>query len=235
MNGDYGYENEEIKAPTEQQIRKKKIVKKAAKKRRRSSFAFTQILAVLIVFLAFYLAISLFIAGSIYYSFNSTAKNTEIYSLNVLYDETVVYKADATTVNNEYGLYIPFEQLSAIANIGLAGDGDEVTMFLIGSDNRIECTKNSSLVVINDNPVRISAPILYENGDYLIPVLLIENYVNGIDVVYDDEKMVCQVINDVGKSDIELTLHLPVEMEKADFPDSYKDYIYDVSGTDPNN
>ena len=76
MNGDYGYENEEIKAPTEQQIRKKKIVKKAAKKRRRSSFAFTQILAVLIVFLAFYLAISLFIAGSIYYSFNSTAKNT---------------------------------------------------------------------------------------------------------------------------------------------------------------
>lgn len=235
MNGDYGYENEEIKAPTEQQLRKKKIVKKAAKKRRRSSFAFTQILAVLIVFLAFYLAISLFIAGSIYYSFNSTAKNTEIYSLNVLYDETVVYKADATTVNNEYGLYIPFEQLSAIANIGLAGDGDEVTMFLIGSDNRIECTKNSSLVVINDNPVRISAPILYENGDYLIPVLLIENYVNGIDVVYDDEKMVCQVINDVGKSDIELTLHLPVEMEKADFPDSYKDYIYDVSGTDPNN
>ena len=235
MNGDYGYENEEIKAPTEQQIRKKKIVKKAAKKRRRSSFAFTQILAVLIVFLAFYFAISLFIAGSIYYSFNSTAKNTEIYSLNVLYDETVVYKADATTVNNEYGLYIPFEQLSAIANIGLAGDGDEVTMFLIGSDNRIECTKNSSLVVINDNPVRISAPILYESGDYLIPVLLIENYVNGIDVVYDDEKMVCQVINDVGKSDIELTLHLPVEMEKADFPDSYKDYIYDVSGTGPNN
>ncbi len=233
MNDEYEHSEERVFEP-EQQPRKKpqgnkKIVKKAAKKRKRSSFAFTQILAVLIVFLAFYLAISLFIAGSIYYSFNSTAKNTDIYSLNVIYDETVVFKSGAQNVNNEYGLYIPFEYLANIANIGLAGDGDEVTLFLIGTDNRIECTKNSSLIVINDNPVRISAPILYENGDYLIPIVLIENYFNGIDVAYDDEEMICQVINDIGKSDIELTLHLPEEMQKADFPDSYKDYIYDTS------
>lgn len=230
MNGDYGQENQPKQRQTRPQNGNKKIVKKAAKKRRRSSFSFTAFLAVFIVFLAFYLAISLFIAGSIYYSFNSTAKNTEIYSLNVIYDETVVFKAGASTVNNEYGLYIPFESLSSIANIGLAGDGDDVTMFIIGSDNRIQCTKNSSLVVINDNPVRISAPVLYENGDYLIPVLLVENYINGIDVIYDDEEMICKVVNDIGKSDIELTLHLPEEMKKADFPDSYKDYIYEVSG-----
>lgn len=230
MNGDYRQDNQPKQRQTRPQNGNKKIVKKAAKKRRRSSFSFTAFLAVFIVFLAFYLAISLFIAGSIYYSFNSTAKNTEIYSLNVIYDETVVFKAGASTVNNEYGLYIPFESLSSIANIGLAGDGDDVTMFIIGSDNRIQCTKNSSLVVINDNPVRISAPVLYENGDYLIPVLLVENYINGIDVIYDDEEMICKVVNDIGKSDIELTLHLPEEMKKADFPDSYKDYIYDVSG-----
>ena len=207
------------------------IVKKAAKKRRRRSSAASSILAVLIVFLAFYLVISLFIAGLILYSFNSTAENTEIYSLNVIYDETVVYKADAQTVNNEYGLYVPFSYLSDIANIGLAGDGDDVTLFLIGTDNRIECTKNSSLIVINDNPIRISAPVLYENSDYLIPIVLIENYINGIDVNYDDEKMICQVINDIGKSDIELKLHLPEDMEAAYFPDSYKDYMYDTSGT----
>jgi hypothetical protein len=228
MNGDQTHENQPIQQSANAQSGNRKIVKKAVKKRR-SRFDFTKLLAVFIVFLAFYLAITLFIAGSIYYSFTSTAKNTEIYSLNVIYDETVVFKASASTVNNEYGLYIPFDSLASIANIGLAGDGDDVTIFLIGSDNRIECTKNSSLIVINDNPVRISSPILYENGDYLIPVLLVENYINGIDVVYDDEKMVCQVINDIGKSDIELTLHLPEDMKKADFPDSYKDYIYDTS------
>ncbi len=211
------------------------IVKKAAKKRRRSSGAFTQILAVLILFLAFYLIITLFIAGLIYYSFNTTAKNTEIYSLNVVYDETTLHKMAAEDANNEYGLYIPFSYLSEIGAFGLAGDGDEVTLFLIGTDNRIECTKNSSLIVINDNPIRISAPILYENGEYLIPVMLLENYVNGINITYDDEKMTCSVSSDAGKTDIALKLLLPESIKSAYFPESYKYYgdIPDTENTQP--
>ncbi len=199
-------------------------VKKAAKKRRRSAGGGTQILAVFIVFLAFYLVITLFIAGLIFYSFNSTAKNTEIYSLNVVYDETVLHKTSAENANNEYGLYIPFSYLSEIASFGIAGDGDDVTLFIIGTDNRIECTKNSSLIIINDNPIRISAPILYEDGEYLIPVMLIENYVNGISVSYDNEKMICQVASDVGKTKVSLKLLLPESVQAAYFPDSYKYY-----------
>ncbi|MBQ8895695.1 MAG: hypothetical protein IKM32_03010 [Clostridia bacterium] len=210
------------------------IVKKAAKKRRRRKNKFAQAMAVLIVFLAFYLLISLFIAGLIYYSFNSTAKNTEIYSLNVVYDETVLHKTEAQEANNEYGLYVPFSYLSEIGAFGLAGDGEDVTLFLIGTDNRIECKKNSSLVVINDNPIRISAPVLYENGDYLIPIVLIENYINGIDVSYDDEKMICKVSSDIGKADVELKLLLPEDMEGAYFPDEYKYYGDPNASTAPN-
>lgn len=200
------------------------IVKKAAKKRRRRAGFASQLLAVFIVFLAFYLVITLFIAGLIFYSFNSTAKNTEIYSLNVVYDETVLHKTTAENANNEYGLYIPFSYLSEIASFGIAGDGDDVTLFIIGTDNRIECTKNSSLIIINENPIRISAPILYEDGEYLIPVMLIENYVNGISVTYDDEKMICSVATDVGKTKISLKLLLPESVQAAYFPDSYKYY-----------
>lgn len=207
------------------------IVKKSAKKRRRSKGVFSQVMAVFIVFLAFYLAISLFIAVSIYYSFNSTAQNTKIYSLNVVYDETVLYKMEAQEANNEYGLYLPFSYLAEIGAFGLAGDGEDVTLFLIGTDNRIECTKNSSLIVINDNPIRISAPVLYENGEYLIPIVMIENYINGIDVTYDDEKMVCSISSDIGKSDVTLKLLLPEDMEGAYFPDSYK-YYGDIPGSD---
>ena len=210
------------------------IVKKAAKKRRRRRNKFAQIMAVLIVFLAFYLAISLFIALSIYYSFNTTAKNTEIYSLNVVYDETVLYKMEAQEANNEYGLYIPFSYLSEIGAFGIAGDGEDVTLFLIGTDNRIECTKNSSLVVINDNPIRISAPILYQENEYLIPIVLVENYINGIDVLYDDEKMVCSVSSDLGKADVELKLLLPEDMNGAYFPDEYK-YYGDPNASDAPN
>lgn len=209
---------------TAQKKPKHPIVKKSAQKRRRRAGAASQILAVFIVFLAFYLVITLFIAGLIFYSFNSTAKNTEIYSLNVVYDETILHKTSAENANNEYGLYIPFSYLSEIASFGIAGDGDDVTLFIIGTDNRIECTKNSSLIIINENPIRISAPILYENGEYLIPVMLLENYVNGISVTYDDEKMICRVATDVGKTKVSLKLLLPESVQAAYFPDSYKYY-----------
>lgn len=194
---------------------------------------FTQALAYFIVFLAFYIVISLFVAGLIIYSFNDTAKNTEIYSISVIYGNKTLHRLDAKTANNEYGLYVPFSYLTEISSFGLAGSGDDATLFIIGTDNRIECRKNSSLIVINDNPVRISAPILYNNGEYLIPVVLLENYINGIDVAYDDKKMVCSVSSDIGKTDVALKLLLPDEMKKSYFPDSYK-YYTDVSGTSGN-
>ncbi len=212
--------------------RREQIVKKAAKKRRRSKSSFTQILAVLIVFLAFYLVITLFVGGLILYSFNSTAKNTEIYSLNVVNNDKVLHKIAAKEANNEYGLYLPFSYLSEIASFGLAGDGEDVTIFVIGTENRIECTRNSSLIIINENPVRISSPILYEDGEYLIPISLLENYVTGLSVTYDETKMICSVAPKEGKPKVSLTLLLPEDMEQAYFPDSYK-YYGELPGTTP--
>ncbi len=203
------------------------------KKRKRRASTVSSVLAVLIVFLAFYTAISLFVAGLVVYSFYDTAENTEIYSINVLYDERKLYSIDAETANNEFGLYIPFDYLAEIGSFGLAGDGENVTLFIIGTENRIECTKNSSLIIINDNPLRISAPILYEDDQYLIPVMLLENYINGIDVTYDTEKMVCSVSSGVSKSDVTLKLLLPEDMDAAYFPDSYKYYTYEESSDEP--
>ncbi len=193
--------------------------KKPVKKKKKSGNG-AQIMAVLIVLLAFYLVFSLFIAGLIFYSFNETADNTEIYSLNVVYDERILHKMDAETANTDYGLYIPFEYLSEIASFGLAGDGDVATLFIMGTDNRIECTKNSSLIIINGNPVRISSPILFENNDYLIPITLIESFVTGIDVTYNEEKMICSVSSDLGKSNVSLKLKLP---EPHPYPDYFTD------------
>ncbi len=195
-------------------------------KRKKNTGRASQILAVLVVLLAFYLVISLFVAGLILYSFYDTADNTEIYSLNIIYGEKKIFSMDAEDANNEYGLYVPFSQLAEIGAFGLAGDGDEFAVFIIGTDNRIEGTVNSSLVVINDNPVRISSPIVYdsENNEYMIPIVLIENYINGIDVTYDDEQMICKVSSDNLKTDVSLKLLLPQGMPNAYFPDSFKYY-----------
>ncbi len=205
------------KKHTSDKALKAKKAKPVKKKRNGESGGFTQILAILIVFLAFYLAFSLFVAGLILYSFNDTVENTEIYSLNVIYDERTLHKIDAETANTEFGLYIPFDYLAEIGSFGLAGDGNEAILYLIGTDNRIECNKNSSLVTINGNPVRIAAPILYRDGEYLIPVVLIENYINGIDVTYDSEKMICKVSADLGKSDVALKLRLPEALDQPDY------------------
>lgn len=194
------------------------------KKRRKSSGSSSQFFAVLIVFLAVYIVLSLFVAGLIYYSFNNTSDSSEIYSVSIIYDEKELYEIDAQDANNEYGLYVPFSYLSEIASFGLAGDGENVTLFLIGTENRIECQKNSSLIVINGNPIRISAPLLYEEGEYLIPVSMLEKYINGIDITYDNEEMICNISSDIGKSDIALKLLLPDGMKNAYFPESYKYY-----------
>ena len=165
-------------------------------------------------------------AGFIYYSFNQTAKNTEIYSLRVVNDERTLHTVTAETANNEYGLYIPFSYLSEIGSFGLAGNGDDISLFIIGTDNRIKCRINSSLIEINGNPVRISAPIMQResDGEYIIPVVLLENYINGIDVTYNDENMICYVQADPNNTGVALTLLLPQPMDKSYFPESYKTY-----------
>ncbi len=222
INNGEQLENEASKArpkkkPSSAKASKAKKAKPIKKIRDGEGGRFTQILAILIVFLAFYLAFSLFVAGLILYSFNDTVENTEIYSLNVIYDERTLHKINAETANTEFGLYIPFDYLAEIGSFGLAGDGNDAILYLIGTDNRIECNKNSSLVTINGNPVRIAAPILYRDGEYLIPVVLIENYINGIDVTYDDEKMICMVSSDLGKSDVALKLRLPEALDQPDY------------------
>lgn len=206
----------------------KQQMQQAAKKRKRRTSA-SSVIAVLIVFLTFYLVLTLLTAGLILYSFHNTAESDDIYGINIIYDETKLHSMEAADANNEYGLYIPFEYLAEIGSFGLAGNGDDVTLFIIGTDNRIKCTKNSSLVVINDNPVRISAPILYEEGEFLIPVMLIENYINGIDVTYNTETMMCNISSDLSKNDVALTLLLPEDMDEAYFPESYKYYNYNES------
>ncbi len=219
--------SEQTKKPNpKNRIAQKSAPQEVKSKRRHNSGKFTSLLAILIVFLGFYLGLCLFFGGLIVYSFYDTAENTEIYSLRVVYDERVLHKLSAEQANNEFGLYVPFSQLAEIGSFGIAGDGDEATLFIIGTDNRIQCTINSSLMIINDNPVRISAPLLYDDGEYLIPVVLLENYVNGLDIVYDDDKMICSIVSDDDRTDIELKLLLPEPLEIGNFRDEDKYYDY---------
>lgn len=156
------------------------------------------LLAILTVALVLYVVAVLIIAVFLWYSFGTTPKNTALYELELLESdgETRIKTYSVKQANNRYGLYIPYSDLAAPCSFGVAGDGEQVTLFLPGEDGEtgsIQCSRDSSLVRVNGSPVRLASPILFEGDDYLLPVSLLENYIIGLTVQYDDEEKVCAV------------------------------------------
>lgn len=209
-----------IRKPVQKKIKRK--VSTARKQR---------IVAVLILLLTLYLLISLSIGGLIYFSFDKEAKSDDIYALKLYQAETRKYSFESTIVNNAYGLYVPYKALSELCNLGIAGDDGTVIILLSPDGGTIECKNNSSLVYINDNAVRISAPVLFESDDYKIPIELIESYLIGVEVVYNEETMLCTVTAPEDSADITLKVQFPIEISTTYFPEDYKTFpeISDVS------
>lgn len=156
------------------------------------------LLAILTVALVLYVVVVLIIAVFLWYSFGTTPKNTALYELELLESdgETKIKSYSVDQANNRYGLYIPYSVLAGPCSFGVAGDGEQITLFLPGEDGEtgsIQCSRDSSLVRVNGSPVRLASPILFEGDDYLLPVSLLENYITGLTVRYDDEEKVCSV------------------------------------------
>lgn len=214
----------QVRKPVRKPVQKKLKRKISAAKKQR-------ITAVLILLLTLYLVISLLIGSLLYFSFDKESKSKDIYSLRLYYAETRKYSFESIEVNNTYGLYVPYKALSEICDLGIVGDNGTVIILLSPDGGTIECKNNSSLVYINENAVRISAPVLFEADDYKIPIELIESYMVGIDVAYDEEKMLCTITAPSDSILISLKVQLPTEILKTYFPDEYKVYpeVSDIS------
>lgn len=152
--------------------------------------------AILLVAAAIYVVIVLIIALFVWYSFGSLSENTTLYALRVMDSdgETRIASYSVEEANNRYGLYVPYSVLAPHCSFGVAGDSEQVTLYLPDagdSTGSILCNRDSSLIEINGSPVRLSAPILFDGNDYLLPVSLFEGYLSGLEITYDDEKQIC--------------------------------------------
>lgn len=177
--------------------------------------------AVLFLFLTLYLLISLLAAGFIYFSFEKESKSDDVYALQLNLVDKKMFSFEALDVNNIYGLYIPFEKLSTLCGLSIAGDSDNVIILLSKDGGTIKCTNNSSLVYINENAVRLSAPVLFETNDYMIPIDLVESYLIGVIVSYDQDKMLCTVSASADSDEITLKMQMPSETSKVYFPEDF--------------
>lgn len=173
------------------------------------------VLVIAVLSLVLYVILALLIAFFVWYSFSTPATGNTLYSLIAVDAETEksLFSYSAGRANNSYGLYLSYKDLANYCDFGVAGDDNQITLFFSEKDS-IVCYRNSSLLYVNGNTVRISAPVLFEDDDYLLPINLFESYLTGVTVTYDDAKKVCRVVipeNPVFR----LTMDRPEPMEKC--------------------
>ena len=192
------------------------------------------LLVIAVLSLILYVVLMLLIAFFVWYSFSTPGTGASLYSLTAVDAETekTLFSYTAARANNSYGLYLSYRDLAQYCDFGIAGDDSQVTLFLSEKDS-IVCYRNSSLLSVNGNTVRISAPVLFEEDDYLLPVSLFESYLTGVTVTYDTAKKVCHV--SIPENPVfRLTMDRPEAMEKCNDYDlrtvAGEDLSGDVSG-----
>ena len=194
--------------PAPKQVPKKKQKRSLSAGEKRGA---QMLLAILFVAAVIYVVLVLIIALFIWYSFGTLSETNTLYALRVLDSdgETRIASYSVEQANNRYGLYVPYSVLATHCDFGVAGDTERVTIYLPdagGSTGSILCNRDSSLVEINGNSVRLSSPVLFEGNDYLLPVSLFENYLSGLDISYDEENQLCVLTMPV-KPSFSLKLH----------------------------
>lgn len=198
--------------------RKAKAIQRKRARRERA-------IAVTAVMLAVYLGIVGIIAAYGILSFNSVAESSKVFSVEGYLGETKVFSVSAANANNSYGLYIPFSTLTKLCPMSIAGDKDAVAIILPETGDYIKCFSNSSSIWVNDAPCRLSAPVLFEESDYLIPVELL-GYINGITVTYGNDR-VCTIFRQSASHRLSASHSLPVGIDNIEFSPLYDtDYIY---------
>lgn len=201
------------------------------------------LLAILTVSAAVYLVLVVSIALFVWYSFSSTPKSETLYALHLLKGDGDDVKRMSTysvqQANNSYGLYLRYSDLAPLCGFGIAGDAEQITLFLPAETTdgagSILCSRNSSLVQINGTTVRLPAPILFEETDYLLPVSLFEGYLQGLHIEYDEKKQICRVTVPTNPVFL-LKLHKPEVAQPCDVsgisvPDNSSDPSGDTSST----
>lgn len=168
----------------------------------------------LIVFLTFYILISLIIAGFIFFSLKTQANALKVNRIDMVFDESRTVKIAGDTLVKDNIVYIPYEKLDLMCNFVLTGDSNKITLIISSGIDYVSFYRNSNLAFIGGSSYRISSPVLFEKDDYYIPLDFINNYMKGIAVEFDEKENVYQLIY-TGEN-ITFAGKFPSETEKID-------------------
>lgn len=186
--------------PEEEARRRRALAKR---KQKRETF-----FARLILCAAIYAAFCLAITGFVITRYRGSDVSSYAASL-VVADKKgdALYKIPASQADIHGVEYISASALSSLYKFTLAGDKNEVTLHFHNIDQSISLFKDSAVVEMNGEKVRLGAKIIFTN-DYYIPLELIENYFDGAIIERDTKKGVI-TLSQNEEVDFTLRLHLP--------------------------
>ena len=123
------------------------------------------------------------------YTGNSTASRKFTYQIGS--DDNVISQnvVRSDTLYRRGVLYLDITALAAYCNFTTTGDIRTLRFISGDGGNENVCfTVDSPIITVNEVPVRLSAPVLREEDDILVPVEFFERYTQGIDFSIDTEK-----------------------------------------------
>ena len=169
--------------PLTPQMEERKRRALALRRQKRETF-----FARLILCAAIYFAVCLIIAIFVFSLYRGSIVGDNAADIVVAdKDGKAVYELEADRANINGVEYISASALSSLYKFTLAGDKNEVTLHFHNLKQSISLFKDSAVVEMNGENIRLGAKIIFTN-DYYIPLELIENYFNGAIIERDGDK-----------------------------------------------
>lgn len=175
----------------------------ARRRQRRETF-----FARLIFGAAVYLAFLLVIAGFVFSLYRGSASGSGAADLVVAdADGKELARLPSSRADLNGVEYVSASALSAVYDFTLAGDKNEVTLHFHNIGQSLSLFRDSAVVEMNGEKIRLGARIIFTD-DYYIPLELIENYFNGAIIERDGGKGVTTLSQNI-EADFYLRLQLP--------------------------
>lgn len=199
------------------QRKRKEAHKFYMRKRRRN--AFRVFLGRFVIFLAMFALIFSSAVGVIllrYYSYEKPDGEI-LYQIGADGEvDTTSHTLKRSSIMIDDTLYINITEIALLCEFTTTGDLDEIRLISKNESNdNVKLTLDSPVVVINGNPVRLSAPVFRSGEAIYVPYEFFTSYVTGISVTYDEEKSKVTIVREqIGMT--ETKLNKPSEPIYAD-------------------
>lgn len=175
-----------IKSPSEAKAKQKKKSASSNKKMIMRQRKIERIKALLFVFLTFYISIILVSSLIFFIKLHHVSYATKKSGLSIQYasNSKVNYSSDSVFIDG--ALYVPYEGFTKLCPAVITGDSNQITIILSSGNDYCTLYKDSRFIYIGNVQFTLEAPVLFLDNDYYIPFELFDNYINGLDISYDN-------------------------------------------------